>query len=107
MKQFNNIIHYLITFFIIFGGSISDNCNLLFVHYYFCIITILHWLTNNNKCFLSEYDYNHDTGYSAHLLQRLGFNFDPVKDQILLNLISYMCVLIPATITLYKYRMVC
>lgn len=106
MKGLRDNIHYLITLFILFGWT-TNNCTTLFVHYYFCIITLLHWMTNNNKCFLSEYDYKDDTGYSAHLLQLLGFNVDPIKDKILLNLISYLCVLTPATITLYKYRKLC
>lgn len=106
MKKFRDNLHYLITLFILFGW-IPSNCTTLFIHYYFCIITLLHWMTNDNKCFLSEYDYDDDTGYSAHLLQLLGFNVDPIKDEILLNLISYLCVLIPATITLYKYRNLC
>jgi hypothetical protein len=106
MKRFRENLHYMITLFILFGG-IFNNCNILFIHYYFCIITVIHWLTNNNKCFLSEYDYKENNGYTLHLLQFLGFNFDQNKDKALLNLIAYMCVIIPASITLYKYHSLC
>lgn len=106
MKHLRDNLHYIITIFILFG-SISNNCNILYFHLFFCISTILHWATNNNKCFLSEYDYNEDTGYSMRILNYFGFNFDKDKDEYILNTIVYSCVIIPLLITLNKLRYHC
>lgn len=106
MKQIRDAFHYIITIFLIFG-SMTDNCNILSIHSYLCIFTVLHWLTNNNKCFLSEYDYDNNNGYTHQILQYFGINLDPNNDKFTLNVIAYLCVLIPLHISYTKFERRC
>lgn len=102
-KLFRNIIHYIITIYILIGGLISNNCISLYIHFCFCILVILHWLTNNNKCFLSEYDYDDSDGYTKSILN--FFNIDVSKydnPYLITNIIAYSIVIIPLLFTLYK-----
>lgn len=101
IKLLRDIIHYIITIFLLFG-SISNNRNLLYFHLFFCILTITHWMTNNNKCFLSEYDYDENAGYTKQILHFFGFN---LNNEYVLNTIAYLCILIPFAITLNKLRL--
>ena len=95
-----HVIHYMISFFILFG-SFSNNYSILKTHLYFNIIVILHWLTNNNKCFISEYHYkDNNTGYMQHLISKI-FNINNVNPNIL-NIIGYITVLIPSYFTYKK-----
>ena len=101
-SKFRNNIHYCITIFILFGGITSIlflNCRMLTIHAYFCILVIAHWLTNNNKCFISEYDENNkNNGYTLSLLKKIGINISP-DNYIITNTISYSMVLIPLYIS--------
>jgi hypothetical protein len=94
-KNIRDNIHYLITLFLFFGGIISNNCKMLQIHAIFCILVIFHWITNNNKCFLSEYDYKDGNGYTMHILNYLGINIKQENNELLLNIIAYSSVLIP------------
>lgn len=102
LKKIRDSFHYIITLFLFFGGIWHNNCNVLKIHAFVCSMTILHWITNDNKCFLSEYDYNEENGYSIHLLKYLGIHLEQDKDQMLLQLISYSSVLIPLLFTFNK-----
>lgn len=100
----SHLLHYLITFFIIFG-CMSNDYSVLTVHFYFNIIVILHWLTNNNKCFLSDYDNQGENGYTQELLEKV-FGLC-ISNPTTLNSITYMIVIIPLYITYSKLKEMC
>lgn len=102
-KYTRTFLHYIISIYIVFGGIIFNHCQGIYYHILFNSIVILHWLTNNNKCFLTEYDYENGKGYTISILNKFGFNLDP-KNTKLSNIISYMTTLIPLyySYTLYK-----
>lgn len=99
-------LHYIISIYIVFGGFIFNDCYQLKLHILFNCIVILHWLTNNNKCFLTEYDYEGGDGYTISILNKLGFDFDP-KDTRLSNIISYITTLIPLYFSYKMYTRLC
>lgn len=99
-KYTRTFIHYIISIFIVFGGLIFNHCNGLKIHMIFNIIVILHWITNNNKCFLTEYDYENGDGYTIGILNKFGFGLDE-KNIVLSNVISYLTTIIPLY---YSYK---
>jgi hypothetical protein len=87
------IIHHLITFFVVFGGIISGfilkNLYLLTAHMFFCGNIVIHWLTNDNRCILSKKDdYAEKNGYTAEVLKYVGIHIDPTNESIG-NVFSY------------------
>jgi hypothetical protein len=102
-KSIRNFFHYIITGYIIFGNLFTNDCTLLQVHFYFCALVILHWFTNNNKCFLAEYDYENKNGYTLELLQSLNINI-PDDDIVISTTIAYLCIIIPMLISYFKLR---
>ncbi len=85
-------IHTFLTAVIVLGGIISGfifkNVFLLKAHVILCGNIILHWLTNNNRCIISEQDYEHKNEYTLGLLKNIGIHIDPTND-IIGNIISY------------------
>ena len=57
--------HHLLNIYIYFGGFLLDP----FIHMIVAIITVLHWLSNDNKCALTEWTnsicYPEHTGYKG------------------------------------------
>ena len=102
MKTIRSKLHTFISLYIVFGGAISNNCVFLKIHCITLMIIIFHWLTNNNNCFLSQYDHHQDkTGYTRSVLKKyFGINISD-EDQIKGNIISYFAAIIPL---LYTYR---
>jgi hypothetical protein len=98
-KNIRNFLHYFITFYSLFGGLITSNCKWLQIHFIFNTLILLHWLTNNNRCFLSEYDYK-ENAYTAQLLNKLGINIYDNKTALMLA--PYILLFIPMMITYYK-----
>ena len=75
------------------------------MHYYFNILVILHWWTNNNRCVLSQIDDDIekvDTGYSQHLIKTF-FGISNLDD-FTLNMISYSMIIIPWYLTYIKLK---
>ena len=107
MKKIRDNFHYLITLFLFFGGIITNDCNFLKIHALFSLLVIFHWITNNNKCFLSDYDYNEGNGYTMHILKKLGINIKQENNEMLLNSIAYLSVLIPFFYTYTKIKKYC
>lgn len=85
--------HYLVSAYILLGGVVTSDCRFLKWHAYFNCLVILHWMTNNNKCFLSEHDFEEDAGYTTHLLKKMGL--DVGDNPTLATLISYAVVIGP------------
>jgi hypothetical protein len=96
------MIHYIISIFIMFGSFFSKNKKYLKFHFFFNLMVIAHWYTNNNKCFLSD-DYGDEDpqGYTKHLLSFLHIEATDSNA----NLISYLSVIIPASISLFRLKM--
>ena len=65
MKSIRDSLHYLITAYIILGWLVPEQQML---HAVFCALVLLHWRTNNNRCFLSEYDYSGNGYPSAYFV---------------------------------------
>lgn len=102
-SDIRHYLHHVISIYVILGGLITyfyfKNCKYIVYHMYFCGFIILHWITNNNKCCLSEYDYNDDDAYTFHVLEKFGINIKPGDP--LRNIIPYLTILIPMYIS-YK-----
>ena len=96
-KKIRNYIHYCITIYLLLGGLFTNNCILLKIYFVICSLTIIHWLTNNNKCFLSQYDYE-DNEYTRTL-----FNIPDYIDSNILSYVSYG-VMILLLFTYYKLK---
>jgi len=102
-SELNNILHYFITFLIVFGGLIGiifNNLNIVKLHIIFNIIVILHWLTYNNRCIISDLTYGDDesnTKYSEELFSSL-FNYK--LNDIQSNIIAYLTIIIPTIISI-------
>lgn len=62
---------------------------------------IIHWLTNDGQCFLSEMDYDKNeepNGYTKHMLEKIGITMDAQS----MTIVSHLIVLIPCLYSLYK-----
>jgi hypothetical protein len=99
-KPFRIFMHYVICFFILFGGIISNDYNIIKIHVVFNIFVILHWLTNNNKCFLSEYDHK-GSSFIILSLDKIGINIDE-NNTTLVNIMTYSTVIIPLLYSVYR-----
>lgn len=97
---FRHYLHYIISAYIVFGGvTFNKNKNLLKLHIIILIGVLMHWYTNNGKCFLSEYDYNEENGdkekYTKHLMDSIGISgIDP-------SIVSSLSVILPLGISVY------
>jgi hypothetical protein len=92
-------IHYIITLFVIFGG-VTSYTFITKMHVFIIILILLHWLTNNGKCALSEVDYADDeTGYTSHILKIFGINNTNVYMD---RFISYAFIITPLIISIYR-----
>ena len=98
VKNLRKIIHYLITIFILFGWA-HDNKKLLLIHMIFICGVLIHWITNNNRCFLSEYDYGDDpNAYTKNLLNKVGIKLN----NKIIQFIPYLSLFIPFIISVIK-----
>jgi len=101
-KQIRSLLHYTITFYVLFGTFLSNDCTYLQYHFYFCALIIFHWLTNDNRCFLSVYDHEPNE-YTLSILSKIGINI-PKENVLLSTIIVYSSVIIPMSITYVKLR---
>jgi hypothetical protein len=91
MKNARFRLHNIISIYLIFGGFLTSNVSYKKIHFFVCFLVILQWVVFDNRCFLSEYDHDSDTGYSKEVFCSIGVDLDPTQ----LNIISYMLILIP------------
>lgn len=98
-------VHYVITFFILFGGLLTDDRKLLQAHLLLCGIVLVHWLTNEGMCILSEMDHGPDDkhGYTLDVLNRFGIRIDKDNNPAI-HAVAHAAVLVPALITYLKLR---
>lgn len=99
VKNLRKIIHYLITLYIIIGWT-PDNKKMLIIHIIFICGVLIHWITNNNRCFLSEYEYGDDPqAYTKNLLNKFGIKLNNDK---IIQFIQYLSLFIPFIISVIK-----
>lgn len=92
------MLHQLITAYIVFGGLFTSDRAWLLAHIAFNIAVIVHWMTNNNRCFLSA-EYEDDAGYSVELVRKLT---GVTVSNAMGDKISYALVIIPAMVSAWK-----
>lgn len=100
-KDIRHYIHYIITIYLLFGGMLTNNLYYVQIHFYVTFLTVLHWLTNNGQCFISQMDYDETqepNGYTKHILEKLGLK----TDKQTVKIIAYGSILIPCFYSLYK-----
>lgn len=100
-SQFRHNIHYIISIYLVFGGIITNNIILLYIHFLITLFTILHWFLNNGKCFLTEMDYNTDEEPNAYTKHVLDIFKIPYND-LILDIMGYASVVVPCLYSLYK-----
>lgn len=94
-------IHHIINIFIYFGWLFNAH-NVLLFHVVFPLLVLLHWKTNNNRCFLTQIinEYcGYDDGHPFHdLLYMVG-----LKNYVWFNNYGiYFVVGISSLLSLYK-----
>lgn len=104
-NSWKTYLHYLISAYILFGGAFSSNCTYLKWHVAFNGFVIVHWLTNNNRCVLSD-GYEEDTGYTRHVLNTLGFPINK-DDKATMMVIAYAAVVVPMLWSARKVSKIC
>ena len=98
-KSYRHYIHYIISFYILFGGVITNNILFIKIHAYTLILILLHWLTNNGRCFLGEIDYKYEkSGYTKHLLEKIGI----YTNEKIAMYIGYLALIVPTLYSLHK-----
>jgi hypothetical protein len=93
-------IHYIISFYIIFGGVITKNLNYVKIHFFVTFLIFIHWVTNDGQCFLSEMDYDKNVepnGYMKHLLASVGIHVTPEQ----LNMVGWSSIILPCLYSFY------
>lgn len=96
-----DIIHYIITIFCLFGWIIP-NCYVLVFHASISIVVIIHWITNNNECILSQLNNESRGEFTKNLLSLIGVKFDLDIDKYSLYVLSYTILSIIVIISLYR-----
>lgn len=92
------MLHEIITAYVIFGGMFTNDRTLLQIHLANNLVVIGHWLTNNNRCFLSN-EYEDDAGYSGELVRKIT-GVTVTNDMA--NAISYTLAILSALLTAWK-----
>jgi hypothetical protein len=90
--DFKFIFHSIISFFGVFGFIIAPR-----IHAPFCGAIIFHWLTNNNRCILSD-DYDDKNGFTKDLLTLMGLPWP--SSELVQSIIPYILLLIPLSISI-------
>jgi hypothetical protein len=97
-------VHYAITAVVLTGVFWISNCSLLKAYMLMLVVILLHWLTNDDKCCISQIDYKHDDkGYSKSLFSKIGITLTDTQTSYVTKLL--MLSLIVATY--FKLKKVC
>jgi hypothetical protein len=83
-RQVREYTHYAISIFILTGAFLIPSCPFLRVYLLFLVVLLLHWITNGNKCCISQFDYKKDDiGYTQGILKRFGIEFSKTAVTVL------------------------
>lgn len=102
-KLFRETLHYAITATTLAIPIFARNCFLLLGNAILCLLVLIHWLTNNGKCALSEYDHTGNS-YTIGLLRLIGIKL-PTNDMYYSQRIAYGVLFLVAAVSLGKAYM--
>lgn len=77
-KEVKKFVHYAITAFFATGVIWIHNCAFLKVYFLASSVVLLHWLTNDDKCCVSQLEDPNETfryNYSQTLWRKFGVHF--------------------------------
>lgn len=92
--DFHHWFHVLVSLFGSFGWLIVPK-----VHAPFCAGVLMHWITNGNRCILSQ-GYEDTNGFTQSLVESVGFKWPESK--IWQNIIPYVLLLVPMMISVLR-----
>jgi len=102
--ELRTYIHYAITAFALTGVFWISNCPLLKVYFLMLVVILLHWLTNDDKCCISQIDHKQDkSGYSKDLWSKIGLRLSETQ----IFYVNKLIMLILITATYFKLKTVC
>jgi uncharacterized protein with PQ loop repeat len=90
--RFLRILHIGIVFFVIFG-CLFDSRTVLKLHVLFVPLMILHWKTNNGRCFLTNLEYR---------LKGVPLNSIETEDGFIKSLLKYFMKTLPSDIAIRR-----
>lgn len=104
-------IHFIVVIFLIFGGLFSgviskvfgmNETTFLMAHFCIIIANILHWLTNGNKCFLTEWEYegSNSFGFTTSIFDVFGIEMS----EECMNVFSYNTLILLAVYSFNKLK---
>ena len=110
LSSFIHIFHRILTYFTLFGFLLPRKY--LIYHLFFYPSMIIHWMTNNNKCILTELEIKlsgrswseFESSFGIKLFNSLGFNIK--KDKNTSDFITKLYITtytISWFISLYRY----
>ena len=103
IKKIIWILHFLLILFFVFGPFIFNDKKYLLIYLLCSLFLLLHWVTNNNTCFLTTLESLY-FNYDKELISKKGFFnrlINPVYDINDTNM--YMLLIVAITYTLIKY----
>lgn len=101
-RTLRTVIHNIVTVYILFGGLLArKSCRYLWFHVIFCLLVLLHWATNDNKCFLSEYDHSSENGYTLETIRHVFGIEIPTDDTFWPDFIAHATVLVPMFVSMW------
>lgn len=100
-SKIRHYLHYVISLYIVFGGVaakyVFGSDKFVYNHVYVLTGILLHWLTNNGKCFLSQYDYSekgpNGTSYTRHLMEMVGLGGLNISGRLMTRLVTMTSML--------------
>lgn len=78
--EIRSYVHYAITAFALTGVFWISNCPLLKAYFLMLVVIFLHWLTNDDRCCLSQMDHGSDTkAYSRGIWAKFGLKLSDTQ----------------------------
>jgi len=98
------ILHYLITFYGVFGGLIfRHNKNLLLMHILVVIFILMQWIILDDKCFLSSLSEKEETEKFNSFARRFGRSYT-YKEIVKFNYVFLLLVLLSSVLFFNHYH---
>jgi hypothetical protein len=91
------ILHSAIALFSLFGWLLFPR-----IHGPYCGAVLLHWLTNNNRCFLSG-EYEDPNGFTKDFLGAFGIGWP--RDVVAQNVVVYAMLIVPMLLSVFVTNM--
>ena len=91
-------LHIGILFYLVLGWM-TNNITLLYCHLIFCILILVQWWVNDNKCILTEIQ---QKSGSLEPDQSFTSSLFPFLSDKQLNILNYIVVMSAASLSIYK-----